>query len=166
MKYIKIRDVKSPTRGTPHSAGIDFFIPNEWNNGEPFHLRPGGSLLIPAGLKLKVPNGHALIAFNKSGVATKKGVIVGACVVDEDYQGELHLHIININQPDIHRKIAYSSVPGFNPGFVTIIPGEKLMQFIIVPVNYVDPIEVQTLEELFPEESQRGEGGFGSTGIK
>ena len=40
------------------------------------------------------------------------------------------------------------------------------MQFIIVPVNYEDPIEVQTLEELFPEESKRGEGGFGSTGIK
>ena len=163
MKYIKIRDVKSPSRGTPHSAGIDFFIPNEWNNSEPYHLRPGGSLLIPAGLKLKVPNGHALIAFNKSGVATKKGVIVGACVVDEDYQGELHLHIINTNQHiESFGETAYSS----DPGFVDIIPGEKLMQFIIVPVNYVDPIEVQTLEELFPEESQRGEGGFGSTGLK
>lgn len=163
MKYIKIRDVKSPTRGTPHSAGIDFYIPNEWNEGEPYQLGPGRSLLIPAGVKLKVPNGHALIAFNKSGIATKKGVIVGACVVDEDYQGELHLHIINTNQPiESFGESAYSS----DPGFATIIPGEKLMQFIIVPVNYVDPIEVQTLEELFPEESQRGEGGFGSTGIK
>jgi len=163
MKYIKIRDVKSPTRGTPHSAGIDFYIPNEWNECEPYQLGPGRSLLIPAGVKLKVPNGHALIAFNKSGIATKKGVIVGACVVDEDYQGELHLHIINTNQPiETFGDDAYSS----DPGFATIIPGEKLMQFIIVPVNYVDPIEVQTLEELFPEESQRGEGGFGSTGIK
>jgi dUTP pyrophosphatase len=163
MKYIKIRDVKSPTRGTSQSAGIDFYIPNDWNEGEPYDLGPGHRLLIPSGLKLKVPEGYALIAFNKSGIATKTGVIVGACVVDEDYQGEVHLSIINTNQPSEHWQDGYYVT---DPAYVTIEPGTKLMQFILVPVNYVEPEEVGTLEELFPEESERGSGGFGSTGIK
>ena len=145
MKYIKIRDVKSPTRGTPHSAGIDFYIPNEWNEGEPYQLGPGRSLLIPAGVKLKVPNGHALIAFNKSGVATKQNLSVGACVVDEDYEGEIHLHLINVGR-----------------SHTTIKPGQKLTQFILIPVSYMD---VHVLEELPDRNTERGAGGFGSTGL-
>jgi len=145
MKYIKIRDVKSPTRGTTHSAGIDFYIPNEWNEGEPYQLGPGRSLLIPAGVKLKVPNGHALIAFNKSGIATKKGVIVGACVVDEDYEGEVHLHMINTSNKD-----------------QTIVTGQKLVQFVLIPVAYFD---IEEVEDIRTRNTQRGSGGFGSTGL-
>jgi dUTP pyrophosphatase len=163
MKYIKIRDVKSPSRGTPQSAGIDFYIPNDWNNGDIYDLGPGQRLLIPSGIKLKVPEGNALIAFNKSGVATKTGVVVGACVVDEDYQGEVHLSIINTNHPKEFWKDGYYVT---DPGYVQIEPGTKIMQFILVPVNYAEPREVGTLQELFPEVSERGEGGFGSTGIK
>lgn len=155
MKYIKIREVKSPSRGTPQSAGIDFYIPDDWNSGEIYNLKPGERILIPSGIRLKVPDGHALIAFNKSGIASKKGIIVGACVVDEDYQGEIHLNIINTN-----------SSSADNSGLVEIEPGTKLMQFIIVPVNYENPEEVETLKEVFPSESERGSGGFGSTGVK
>jgi dUTP pyrophosphatase len=163
MKYIKIREVKSPSRGTPQSAGIDFYIPDDWNEGESYDLGPGERVLIPSGIKLKVPEGHALIAFNKSGVATKTGVIVGACVVDEDYQGEIHLSIINTNHPKEYWNNGHYAT---YPGYVSIEPGTKIMQFIIVPVNYSNPIEVESIEELFPEQTERGEGGFGSTGIK
>jgi len=163
MKFLKVRKVKSPVRGTSKSAGIDFFIPDEWNEGNPYHLPPGGRILVPSGIKVNVIEGHALIAFNKSGIATKKGIVVGAEVVDEDYQGEIHLHIINTNQPlETFGDDAYA----INPGYVEIVPGEKLMQFILLPVNYSVPEEVETVEDLYDGITERGEGGFGSTGLK
>ena len=163
MKFLKTRKVKSPLRGTPQSAGIDFYIPDEWNDGIPYSLPPGERILIPSGLKVSIPTGHALIAFNKSGIATKKGIIVGASVVDEDYQGEVHLSIINTNSSSENYN---GEVYSIDNGFVDIIPGEKLMQFILVPVNYNAPEEVKELEELHPEKTQRGSGGFGSTGVQ
>ena len=162
MKYTKIREVKSPSRGTEQSAGIDFFVPDEWNSGEPLSVEPGGRVLIPSGIKVNVPTGYALIAFNKSGVASKTGMVVGACVVDEDYQGEVHINMINTNQPT---EQSDGTVYATYPGYVTIAPGDKLVQFILVPVNYANPEEV-SLEELYSEVSERGEGGFGSTGLK
>ena len=160
MKYTKIRKVKSPTRGTSQSAGIDFYIPDEWNDGQPYSVPPGGRVLIPSGIKVNVPTGYALIAFNKSGVASKTGLVVGACVVDEDYQGEVHLNMINTNQlTEAFDGTAYAT----NSGHVTLNPGDKLTQFILVPVNYATPEEVE-LENLYQETTERGEGGFGSTG--
>ena len=162
MKYTKIRDVKSPSRGTAQSAGIDFFIPHDFNGGEPLSIPPGGRVLIPSGIKVSLPTGYALIAFNKSGVAYKTGLIVGACVVDEDYQGEIHLNMINTNHPDqYYDGAAYSS----SSGCVTVNPGDKLTQFVLLPVNYVNPTET-TIEELHPTTTERGVGGFGSTGVK
>lgn len=147
FKFAKIRNVKSPTRGTKLSAGIDFFIPEDWNDHKPYVIGPGEDVLIPSGIKAKVPEGYALIAFNKSGIATKQKLIVGACVVDEDYQGEIHIHLINT-----------SKTMG-----VTIGPGMKITQFILIPVDYAMPEEVD-LDDLYVEATARGEGGFGSTG--
>lgn len=147
MKFSKIRDVKSPNRGTNKSAGIDFYIPNDSNGGKPFSIAPWKGLNIPSGIKCEVPEGYMLCAFNKSGVATKKELLVGACVVDEDYMGEIHIHVINQT-----------------PYPVELIPGEKLVQFILVPVFY-DTLEEVAEESLFTRVSERGEGGFGSTGI-
>ena len=92
MKFLKTRDVKDPNRGTPQSAGIDLFIPNDFT---PQFIKPGDSILIPSGLKINVPKDHVFIMMNKSGVAVKKHLDVGACVIDEDYQGEIHIHLIN-----------------------------------------------------------------------
>lgn len=148
MKIARIRDVKLPTRGTAASAGLDFYTPN---NIPEIELLPGEDALIPSGIKAKLPKGFALIAFNKSGVATKQGLQVGACVVDEDYQGEIHIHVTNVSDTK-----------------TTIKPGQKLVQMILVPVSYEDVEEVAE-NELFTEadvlESERGEGGFGSTGL-
>lgn len=141
----RIRDVKMPCRGHSNDAGIDFFVPNDF---ETVMLAPQQSINIPSGIKVNIPAGYALIAFNKSGVALKKGLDIGASVIDESYQGELHLHMVNVSNQA-----------------VVINPGEKIVQFILIPVNYAMPIEV-TDGELFEEESERGEGGFGSTGVE
>jgi len=160
IKYSKLRDVKSPSRGTTQSAGLDFYIPNDWNGGIPKPLLPGDRILIPSGIKVSLPTGHALIAFNKSGVATKTGLIVGACVVDEDYQGEIHLSMINSNTEKEYFSDGHYVK---DSGIVTITPGDKIMQFLLVPVNYAD-IQEMPAEQLYVTNTIRGEGGFGSTG--
>jgi dUTP pyrophosphatase len=142
MKIKLIRDVKPPSRGTSKSAGLDFFVPNDFQS---YPLHPGESILIPSGVKTQVPEGYALIAFNKSGVATKLRLSVGACVVDEDYEGEIHLHLYNTSPHTV----------------VTIEPGMKLTQFILIPVNYQN---VEIVNEFESRQSERGSGGFGSTG--
>lgn len=147
MKIFKLRNVKTPTRGTSLSAGIDFYIPDDFPGVH--SLMPGDDVNIPSGIKAKIPHGYALIFKNKSGVAVKRGLQVGACVVDEDYQGEIHLHVRNIGQ-DVQ----------------FLEPGEKLVQALLIPVLYEDVEVVDSLSDLFEEETERGEGGFGSTGTK
>jgi dUTP pyrophosphatase len=147
MKILKVRDVKSPNRGTPKSAGIDLFIPNDF---EPLNLQPNCSVLIPAGIKVNVPEGHALIVHNKSGIAAKKNVIVGACVIDEDYQGEIHIDLKNIGR-----------------NIIELNPGDKITQMLCIPINYTGVEEVGSEDELYEGVStERGTGGFGSTGTK
>ena len=162
MKVAKVRDVKTPERGTAKSAGIDFFVPNDFKEIE---LAPQCDLLIPSGIKAKLPEGYMLMAADKSGVVTsyqaaeKAGrkpkaeafdtiIILGAKIVDEDYQGEIHIHLVNV---------------GNTP--VIIKPGMKIAQFILVPVSY-ENVEVVPEIELFNETSERGNGGFGSTDNK
>lgn len=142
MKLQKLRNVKTPNRGTASSAGIDFYVPEDF---ETVVLKPGEATLIPSGIKMQLPRGYALIAFNKSGVAVKQGLSVGACVVDEDYEGEIHLHMINTSNKD-----------------QTIATGQKLVQFVLVPVAYFD---IEEVEELQSRNTERGSGGFGSTGL-
>ena len=69
MKILKVREVKTPSRAHSNDAGIDLFIPEDFLSQV---LNPGQSVLIPSGIKARVPEGYALIAFNKSGIAAKK----------------------------------------------------------------------------------------------
>lgn len=142
MNIQKTRNVKTPSRGTNLSAGLDFFVPEDYPG---VVLTPNESVLIASGIRAHVPSGYALIAFNKSGVAVKQGLSVGACVVDEDYEGEIHLHLINTSN-----------------SVTEIKAGQKLTQFVLVPVSYMD---VHVLEELPERNTERGAGGFGSTGL-
>ena len=142
MNIQKTRNVKTPSRGTNLSAGLDFFVPEDYPG---VVLKPNESVLIASGIRAHVPSGYALIAFNKSGVAVKQGLSVGACVVDEDYEGEIHLHLINTSN-----------------SVTEIKAGQKLTQFVLVPVSYMD---VHVLEELPERNTERGAGGFGSTGL-
>jgi len=150
MKFTKIRDVKSPKRANSTDAGIDFFIPNDWDDidmiGGEKTILPCDSVLIPSGVKVDVPEGYALVAFNKSGVATKKGLQVGACVVDCGYQGEVHFHLTNVSSTTTY-----------------LAPGDKIIQFVLLQLGNPEVIEVKP-SELYADDSSRGQGGFGSTG--
>lgn len=143
MNISKVKDVKTPVR-SGRSAGIDFFIPNDFPVTT---INPGEDILIELGVKVAIPKDYCLIAFNKSGVAIK-GLSVGACVIDEGYQGQLHLHLFNVSK---------------HP--VKIMSGQKIIQFLLIPVWHTEIFEVP-VEQLHTEVSQRGEGGFGSTGDK
>lgn len=146
MKIAKIRAVKTPTRGTGGSAGLDFYIPDDiFAHFDNLLIEPLGSLNIPSGIVAEVPKGHALVAMNKSGIALGLNLQVGACVIDEDYQGEIHLHLFNVGIETIK-----------------LWPGQKIVQFICVPVNYVEIEEVRP-EAIHIVETERGTGGFGST---
>jgi dUTP pyrophosphatase len=168
MRILKVRDVKTPTRGTNMSAGIDLYIPEDFyikkgdklhkvssfdsGAGQSFKIQSGSSVLIPSGIKANVPKDRALIAFNKSGVAVKKNLMVGACIIDEDYTGEIHIDVKNV---------------GTEP--VLISAGDKIIQLVCMPVDYVN-IELCDSElDCFGDTlvlSERGAGGFGSTGVK
>ena len=143
IKFSLIKPGKSPQRGTDHSAGIDFFVPD---TADLIELEPGQSANIESGVKCRIPNGYALIAMNKSGVAMR-GLQVGACVVDADYQGEIHIHVWNIGSKR-----------------VPINPGDKLVQFLLIPVSYSMDIEIVAESELWKHRTARGTGMAGSTG--
>lgn len=143
MNYTKTRDVKSPTRGHYHDAGIDFYVPNDFLGIE---IRPTEQCIIDTGIKIEVPQGFALIAFNKSGIATQKQLLVGACVIDHGYQGTVNINLHNVGN--------YSQY---------IDPGDKIVQFVLLPLGNADLTEVSD-GELFNTKSDRGEGKFGSTG--
>lgn len=148
MKILKVRNVKTPTRGTALSAGLDFYVPNDF---QATILPPGKDINIPSGIKVKLPHGYCLKMDNKSGVALRKKLFVGATIIDEDYQGEVHLHVFNLSRDEA----------------VTINPGDKLVQGLLIPVSYANIEEVSSLEELYNgETTQRGEGGLGSTGTR
>jgi len=171
MKFSKVRDVKNPERGTAMSAGIDFFVPKydekftkdfidknpltsnyilELEENSCIHtinINPNGRILIPSGIHVNLEDlgtsGIALIAHNKSGVGTKLGLDRLAEVVDEDYQGEIHISVVNTSTEN-----------------VTITADQKLIQFLLIPVMYNIPVEVP-FEDLYLYKSGRGNKGFG-----
>lgn len=159
FKFFKVRNVKSPERGSALSAGIDFFIPEDF---EPKLVKVGEDCLIPSGIIVKIPHGYMFMGADKSGVVTSYDsklkaripvkhdipysmFIIGAKIIDEDYPGELHIHVINLG-----------------PHEDTLMPGMKIAQFILVPVSYKCPVEVGSYAELQIPATDRI-GGFGST---
>lgn len=143
----KIReDVLSPVRANPSDAGLDvFFCPED---GQSVRLMPGDSKLLGTGLKFGVPHGYMLEVKNRSSVAYKRSLVVGSCVIDSGYNGEVKINLHNIG----------------NSGQV-IEPGEKIAQLVMIPVVHfrVDFVE----DKLYDQDitiSARDTGGFGSTG--
>lgn len=114
------------------------------------YIAPHKDIIIPSGIRSKFPNNLALIANNKSGIATKKKLVFGASVIDASYQGEWHLHLINTSDE-----------------YQLIECGTKAIQFIPHLIS-TDELEVldQTPEEFYKDSnSKRGEGWQGSTGL-
>jgi dUTP pyrophosphatase len=147
LEYVRVRDVNAPVRGTEFSAGYDFFLPND---AEPVTIAPNKNALIPSGVHVKFNPEYVLIGFNKSGVAAKKELLIGAQVIDADYQGEMHIDLHNVGEQTI-----------------TFQPGDKLTQFIMLKVGLGGTVERKSLDDLYGGKvTVRGGGGFGSTGTR
>jgi dUTP pyrophosphatase len=155
LKFYRIRtEAKLPVRAHAIDAGMDLFYCHDpieqagcfWEPEGEYRIPPGESCLVPTGLKVSVPENHMLEIKNKSGVAHKQKLIVGACVVDPGYTGEIFVNLHNIG------------------GSTKIIQqGQKVAQAVLVPVVTCG-IE-ETSDDPSDTETSRSSGGFGSTGL-
>ena len=131
----------TPCRATAGSAGYDLYALLD----EPVTVEPGGLVRIGTGIALELPSAElAAFIYARSGLASKHGIIPANCVgvVDSDYRGEVQVTLANI---------------GSEP--YTVAPGERIAQMVIAPVCLP---ELRETEEL--TQTERGSGGFGSTG--
>lgn len=129
-----------PHYSTPASAGMDLRANLE---GE-ITLKPMGRTIVKTGLFIELPVGYEAQVRPRSGLAIKSGVTVlnSPGTIDADYRGEIGVILVNLSEEDF-----------------IIKDGERIAQMIIAKHEKVDWKEVETLEE-----SERGAGGFGSTG--
>ena len=128
-------------RGTPGSAGLDLRAVLD----EPMTLPPGALVSVPTGIAIGLPSPDTVgLVFARSGLAVKHGIGLsnGVGVIDSDYTGEIRVGLIN-----------QSAVP------YDLHPGERIAQLVVMPICRPELVEADTLEE-----TERGAGGFGSTG--
>jgi dUTP pyrophosphatase len=130
-----------PSYATKDSAGMDLLAALD----APKTLAPGQRALIPTGLAMALPAGFEAQIRPRSGLAIKYGITVlnAPGTIDADYRGEINIIIIN------HGDAAY-----------TIDRGQRIAQMVIAPVAQAKVVETQDLGE-----TDRGKGGFGSTGL-
>ncbi|MBQ4099342.1 MAG: dUTP diphosphatase [Clostridia bacterium] len=130
-----------PTFGSVESAGGDLY-----NAGDDVVISPSETVLIGTGLAVEIPEGYVGLVYARSGLASKCGLApankVG--VIDSDYRGEIKVALFN------HSKETR-----------TVLKGERIAQMVIAPYLKVEYEEVEELSS-----TERGEGGFGSTGKK
>ena len=142
LKIKKVReDAKVPNRATSGSAGLDLCAAID----EPITLDGGATAVIPTGIAIALPSAeYGAFVFPRSGIAVKHGIglLNSVGVIDSDYRGEIMVGVIN------QIKTPY-----------TIQPGERIAQMVIMPVSMMPTEEVSDLDE-----TERGAGGFGSTG--
>lgn len=142
LKVKKVRDnAILPTRGSEQAAGVDLYacIPGSTT------ILPGATAMIPTGIACDFPEGYFGLMLPRSSVGAKRHLSLAntAGILDHDYNGEIMMAFKN--EGTIYQ---------------TIEPGERLAQMILLPYITYDIIETDTLTE-----TERGEGGFGSTGI-
>tara|TARA_S200000501_G_scaffold236120_1_gene221400 strand:- start:102 stop:572 length:471 start_codon:yes stop_codon:yes gene_type:complete len=137
-------DAKLPHRAHRTDAGMDFFFcPTD---SDTLRIRPGESALLGTGIKMEVPPGCMLQIMNKSGVASKKHLVTGACVVDEGYTGEIFVNLHNV---------------GNTAQFIE--PGQKIAQGVFVRIE--KPVLWEVSEDnIYGTQTARGSGALGSTG--
>ena len=131
-----------PSYGSEYAAGFDLYAVLD----EDIVIKSHETVLVKTGLSMEIPIGYAGMIFARSGLATKKGLApankVG--VVDSDYRGEVMVALHNHSNED-----------------QTISHGERIAQMVVMPFYKAEFIEVEELSN-----TERGTGGFGSTGTK
>lgn len=137
-----------PTKGSKYSAGIDLYANHisEQDTRTKIAIKPGETLKIGTGIAIEIPNGYFGAVFARSGLATKYGVRPSNCVgvIDSDYRGEIVVALHNDSNQS-----------------VTISKGDRIAQMVLIPYLDCEFIQVNELSD-----TERGDGGFGSTGIK
>jgi dUTP pyrophosphatase len=144
MQTVRVKklhpNAQLPAFGSAYAAGADLYACLL----EPVTIQPGDTFWVPTGIALEVPQGCAGFVYARSSLGAKRGLApankVG--VIDSDYRGEIRVVLLN-----------HSKEPQ------TIQPGERVAQFVIAPVIIPTYVEAEELEE-----TDRGAGGFGSTG--
>ena len=145
VKLKLTRGMTAPEYATPGAAAVDLRAALE--EGETLTLAPGERALIPTGLAIS-PESEDVVAIiaGRSGLGVKKGVSLsnGIGVIDSDYRGEISVGIINHGEEPF-----------------TVARGDRIAQLFFLPVLHADFLVTETLDE-----TERGAGGFGHTGVK
>ncbi len=133
-------DVALPGRARDGDAGLDL------QANETLKIAPGERVMVPTGLAVAIPEGHAGLVLPRSGLASRTGLTLANSpgLIDQGYRGEILLAVVNLD-------------PG-EP--IEVRRGDRIAQLVVVPYAEVEPLEVA---ELPP--SGRGQAGFGSTGV-
>jgi len=149
VQYHRVRnDALEPTRGHPSDAGLDvYYCPADFSTTA-CRIEPGENAILETGLRFEVPHGYMLEVKNRSSVAVSRGLIVGACVIDSGYAGEVFINLHNV---------------GSETQFVE--RDTKIAQLVMVPIVSFRAWE-NTGGELYEYPvtiSARGDGALGST---
>lgn len=142
VKIVNHSPYPCPAYATEQSAGLDL----KANLDAPVVLKPLQRTLVPTGLFIALPKGFEAQVRPRSGLAIKHGITVlnTPGTIDADYRGELCVILVNLSDKDFE-----------------IVPGERIAQMVIARHEQVEWEQVDTLDE-----TERGAGGFGSTGKK
>ena len=134
----RAKDFPLPEYATPASAGVDL------RASEARVIPPGGRALVPTGLRIALPEGYEAQVRPRSGLALKHGVTLpnSPGTIDADYRGEIGVILMNLGQEPF-----------------VVEPGDRIAQMVVAPVVRVAWSEAEVLDA-----TERGEGGFGSTG--
>ena len=149
LEYPKVHDsARTPDRANPSDAGLDvFYSPADAALAGKL-INPGQSVILGTGLKFGVPHGYMLEVKNRSGNAAKRSLLVGACVIDSGYDGEVFINLHNV---------------GTEPQFIE--SGMKIAQVVLTPVVHFRATERSegSLYDYPMTISNRGDGALGST---
>lgn len=142
VKIVNTGHQQLPAYATPQSAGMDIRA----NLDAPVVLHPLERKLFPTGLKIAIPAGYECQVRPRSGLALKHGITVlnTPGTIDADYRGELGVVLINLSQEDF-----------------VVNDGERIAQLVFAKHEVCDFVLVEVLDE-----TERGEGGYGHTGVK
>lgn len=146
LEFAKVREgIVTPVRANPSDAGLDVFFNPE--NGAAISIEPAnGKTLLQTGIRLGTPHGYMIQVMNRSSVASKRQLVVGAHCIDSGYDGEIFIDIHNIGST-----------------IQTINPGDKIAQLVMVPVVHFRLREASGLYDESITISNRGDGALGST---
>ncbi len=142
VKIVNRSPFALPQYATVNSAGLDLRA----NTQQPLVIKPLERTLVPTGLYIELPEGYEAQVRPRSGLAAKHGISIVNTpgTIDPDYRGEIKVILVNL-----------SDVP------FTLEPGERIAQMVIARFEHISWNQVETLSE-----TERGEGGFGHTGVK